>query len=62
MSDKLIKALEAIAGQENMTLLGCAPDNEYPNVPDDEMRAHEYGAYKAFNQCAAIAKEAIKDE
>ena len=59
-NEKMRDALKEIAANENMTLLGCAPNNEYPNCPKDEQKAHEYGAYKAFNQCAAIAKHALE--
>ena len=60
---KLREALNAIVACKGQTLLGCAPDNEYsPGSRPDEERAHEYGAYKAFNQCADIALAAVQGE
>ena len=62
MTDKLETmevALRQIAECSGQTLLGCAPDSEYPDCPENEKRAHEYGANKAFEQCAAIAKNAL---
>jgi len=54
-----VEALEGgltqIAASRDMTLLGCSPDNEYPDCSADEEKAHQYGAVKAFNQCADIA-------
>ena len=46
----LLKALEEIADCKGLTLLGSAANVE---------KAHEMGAVKAFNQCAAIAAEAL---
>ena len=57
--EEVAAAAEAVSLCKGQTLLGCAPDNDYPNVPDDEMKAHEYGAFKAFNQCASIVKPAL---
>ncbi len=48
-------ALEHIAGFENMTLLG-----EYCNTDEAADKQHRIGANKAYNQCAHIAKEALK--
>lgn len=59
-------AAEAVKACEGQTLIGCAPESEYDPVttPSNEQRAHEYGAYKAFNQCAGfvyIALKAVED-
>jgi len=55
-------ALEEIAANKDMTLLGCAPHNEYMETSSaDEEAAHQYGANKAFNQCADIARAALKE-
>lgn len=53
-------ALKEIAAHEGQTLLGQSPEHEYvPNGYPEEDRAHEAGANKAFDQCAAIAKRAL---
>ena len=60
--ERLRAALKGISECDGQTLLGCAPEHEYePDLYPEEERAHQYGAYKAFNQCAAIAKAALKD-
>jgi hypothetical protein len=60
--EKLEAALEEIAANKDMTLLGCAPHNEYLETSSaDEEAAHQYGANKAFNQCAATARAALKE-
>ncbi len=58
---KLEDALRHISANRDMTLLGCSPDNEYPDCPAGEESAHQYGAVKAFNQCADIADKAIAE-
>jgi hypothetical protein len=54
-------AAQCVAECEGQTLIGCAPESEYDPVttPSNEQRAHEYGAYKAFNQCAGMIKPAL---
>jgi DNA repair exonuclease SbcCD ATPase subunit len=60
--EKLEAALDEIAANKDMTLLGCAPHNVYMETSSaDEEAAHQYGANKAFNQCAATARAALKD-
>jgi hypothetical protein len=59
--ERLQKVLEAIAACEGMTLLGCAPGSYMDIASKDEQRAHEYGANKAFNQCASMAKQALAE-
>ena len=60
--EELEAALKGISECDGQTLLGCAPEHEYePDLYPEEERAHQYGAYKAFNQCAAIALAALKD-
>lgn len=62
MSDNTMRAaLERIADMSGLTLLGCACDGDgYPHCcSQDVRRAHERGANRAFEDAAAIAKEAL---
>jgi len=59
---ELRKALQLIAQLDGQTLLGPSDldfDHLTKRVPD-QCWAHEVGAARAFNQAAAIAKEALK--
>lgn len=61
--DKYREALELIAQLSGQTLLGCSDydgSHDYPHCcPDEVKRAHEIGANKAFEQAAAMAKDAL---
>lgn len=62
MSETAMRAaLERIADMSGKTLLGCACDGDgYPHCcAQDVRRAHERGANRAFEDAAAIAKEAL---
>ena len=60
---KARETLLEIAQCKGMTLLGQSDDHIYiPKAYPEEERAHEIGACKAFNQCAAIAKDALPPE
>jgi len=59
----LVTALEEIAGCAGRTLLGCSCDNYmHCTCGETAYKAHEHGANKAFEQCAAIAKAAVSTE
>ena len=65
MSETTMRAaLERIAGMSGMTLLGCACDSgDYPHCCDATVRrAHERGANRAFEDAAAVAKEALSSD
>lgn len=63
-AEKYKEALEAIARLEGLTLLGCADEDcdSYPHCDEREKRAHERGAWRAFNEAAGIAKYAISGD
>lgn len=50
--DKLRRALEEISALHGQTLIA-------PSLGPDADRGHQLGAYKAFNQAAEIAREAL---
>ena len=65
MSDATMRAaLERIAKMSGMTLLGCACEvGDYPHCCAPEVRrAHERGANRAFEDAAAVAKEALSSQ
>ena len=55
-------ALTEIEESGGMTLIGCC--DHYGNCDCGSLgeRAHEYGAYKAFNQSAQTARAALKGD
>ena len=57
--EAVAEAAEGVVECSGQTLLGCAQDSDYPNCPEAEKRAHEYGANKAFEQCAAMVAPAL---
>lgn len=61
--EHLRNRLKEIADLSGRTLLGCADEDcdLYPHCDEREHHAHERGANKAFEQCAAIAKEALEN-
>ncbi len=60
-NERLRAALREIAETDGRTLLGCRHEDcdLFPNCTEDGMRGHERGAWRAFNQCAGIAKAAL---
>ena len=52
-------ALREIKESGGMTLIGCCDHYGYCDCGGLGERAHEYGAYKAFNQSAQIAEAAL---
>ena len=56
-------ALKEISECRDQTLLGCSEydDSDDWNAGSHTVeRAHQLGAYRAFNQCASIADEALQ--
>ena len=61
--ERLRSVLQSIVERDGNTLLGCSPEHDYvPDLHPEEERAHQYGAYKAFSQCARIAAAALEDD
>jgi len=55
-------ALNEVAECRNLTLLGCSEYDDsdgWNEGPHTVERAHQLGAYRAFNQCADIADSAL---
>ena len=59
--ERMRSVLQSIVECDGNTLLGCSPEHDYvPDLYPEEERAHQYGAYKAFSQCARIAAAALE--